>query len=99
MTKKGLTITINIGLEDGGPGSQEISLKLDNYLVPGSVIDEDPTHCYPPIFLHTSPLTIKLDQVEQREFKSTWFLGNIFLDKYFVSTNAQAFNNEKSNRL
>ena len=55
----------------------QIHVNLADYLVSGSELGYDDDNCYIPIFV--------VNPVNNIEANNHWFLGNMFMDRYFVS--------------
>ena len=76
--------TVTIGLGVSLPQSTSVELDLEDYMF----VDKHPTDataprvCYFPLFV-TEPM-------EDYDAFETWFLGNMFLDKYLVTHNHDA---------
>lgn len=71
-----MTLLFKLGLKT--EEAYDISIKIEDYLVDEVDIGgkEGNNRCYIPIFV--------ADAGQQKEVFNTWFLGNMFLDNYFV---------------
>lgn len=63
----------------------QVQIDLEDYLIDGRTQwDKDEDICYFPIFL--------VDPGEAMDAFSTWFLGNMFMDRYMIIHNMEGAN-------
>ena len=68
-----------------------IELDLDQYLIMGSELGKSDDVCFFPIFV--------VNPDNNEEAKNTWFLGNMFMDKYFIINNYERVYKSASNNV
>jgi hypothetical protein len=78
VTLKNTTIQFNFGSEIGLNPGIDISLYLERYLVDGAKLGYKDRRCFLPIF------TFNARSDTFRYEQNLWYLGNMFLDKYYV---------------
>jgi len=72
---KGVSLIFKLGLKT--EEAYDIKINIEDYLVDSADLGETKeTRCYIPIFV--------ADAGQIKEVFNTWFLGNMFLDNYFV---------------
>lgn len=69
-------LSFTLGTEGNEYEQVEIHIDLVNYLVAGNKLGKSADFCFLPIFV--------MNPDKNRDAFDTWFLGNMFLDKYFV---------------
>ena len=72
-----MKLQFNLGPIDDFKKQTPITLDMAFYLVDGSYVGDSSDKCYIPIFV-TNP-------GENVEAATHWFLGNMFMDRYFVA--------------
>jgi len=89
VLKQGTTLALTLGKGSAGaPDGAEISLPLENYLVPGPRLGQAEKLCYLPIFV--------ADPGSDLDTFEAWFMGNMFMDKYVVINDVETFDKSKS---
>lgn len=82
-----VTLNFILGKKDGNKG-YPVSINIEDHLVPGTVFGEDKNICYFPIFLMDP-------QVDTMQIFD-WYLGNMFLNKYFVVNDMTPYEKDAS---
>lgn len=86
VPRKNVSLSLSLGPASSLQERLSVSVDIEKYLLSGSVINMTHTDCYFPIFLKESKDNLGV--------LTTWFLGNMFMDKYLIVNDMAQFDDE-----